>query len=51
MKVLVGTQNPGKLEGAKRAFERYFDNVEIVGVLVDSGVSKEPLNEEIRKRN
>ena len=49
MKVLVGTQNPGKLEGAKRAFERYFDNVEIVGVPVDSGVSKEPLNEEIRK--
>ena len=48
MKVLVGTKNKGKLEGAKRAFERYFDNVEIEGVSVDSEVSDEPLNEEIK---
>ena len=49
MKILVGTKNKGKLEGARRAFERYFDNVEIEGVSVESGVSSEPLNEEIRK--
>ena len=29
MKVLMGTKNPGKIEGAKQAFERYFNNVEI----------------------
>ena len=49
MKVLVGTKNKGKLEGAKRAFERYFDNVEIEGISVESEVSSEPLNEEIRR--
>ena len=32
MKVLMGTKNPGKIEGAKLAFERYFDDVEIVTV-------------------
>ena len=49
MKVLVGTKNKGKLEGAKRAFERYFEDVHIEGVNVDSEVSNEPLNEEIKK--
>ncbi|MBQ8299731.1 MAG: inosine/xanthosine triphosphatase [Clostridia bacterium] len=49
MKVLMGTKNPGKLEGAKQAFEKYFDNVEIEGVAVSSEVSDQPLNEEIIK--
>ena len=31
MKILMGTKNPGKIEGAKQAFEKYFDNVEIHG--------------------
>lgn len=43
----MGTKNPGKIEGAKRAFERYFENIEIVGVSVDSEVGDEPLNEQI----
>ena len=30
MKILIGTKNPGKLEGAKQAFEKYFDNIEII---------------------
>mgnify|MGYP003294421537 CR=1 FL=1 len=25
MKVLIGTKNPGKIEGAKQAFEKYFN--------------------------
>ncbi len=29
MKILMGTKNPGKIQGAKEAFEKYFDNVEI----------------------
>ena len=30
MKILIGTKNPGKLEGAKQVFEKYFDNIEII---------------------
>ena len=26
MKILMGTKNPGKIEGARQAFEKYFDN-------------------------
>jgi len=47
MKILMGTKNPGKIEGAKLAFEKYFDNVEIEGISVDSEVSDQPINEEI----
>ncbi len=43
----MGTKNPGKIEGAKQAFEKYFDNVEIEGVPVSSGVGDQPINEEI----
>ncbi len=46
MKVLIATQNKGKIEGAKRAFEKYFDNVEIIGVSAGSDVSEQPVNEE-----
>lgn len=49
MKVLMGTKNPGKIEGAKQAFEQYFENVEIEGISVDSEVGDQPINEEISK--
>lgn len=47
MKILMGTKNPGKIEGAKQAFERYFNKVEIEGIPVNSDVSVQPFNEEI----
>ncbi len=47
MKILIGTKNPGKIEGAKLAFEKYFDNVDIEGVSVNSEVSNQPINNEI----
>ena len=47
MKILIGTKNPGKIEGAKQAFEKYFDNVEIEGIPVNSNVGDQPINEEI----
>jgi inosine/xanthosine triphosphatase len=47
MKILMGTKNPGKIQGAKEAFEKYFDNVEIEGIPVNSDVSNQPLNEEV----
>ena len=47
MKVLIGTNNPGKIEGAKQAFEKFYKNVNIVGISVSSRVSNEPVNKEI----
>ena len=47
MRILMGTKNPGKIEGAKQAFEKYFENVEIEGVPVSSNVGDQPINEEI----
>lgn len=47
MKILMGTKNPGKIQGAKEAFEKYFENVEIEGIQVSSEVGDQPINEEI----
>ena len=47
MKVLVATKNQGKIEGARRALARYFDNFEIEGIPADSNVSDQPVNEDI----
>lgn len=47
MKVLIGTKNLGKIEGAKKAFEKFFENIEIEGINVSSDVGDEPLNKEI----
>jgi len=47
MKILMGTKNPGKIEGARQAFEKYFDNIEIEGISVESNVGAQPVNEEI----
>jgi len=47
MKVLIATKNQGKIEGAKRALLNYFDNVEIVGITVESNVGEQPVNDDI----
>ena len=47
MKILIGSKNPGKIQGAKEAFENYFDNFDIDGIPVSSDVSEEPINNEI----
>ncbi len=47
MKILIGTKNPGKIEGAKQAFSKYFEEVEIEGIAVSSEVGNQPVNEEI----
>ncbi len=47
MKVLIATKNPGKIEGAKQAFEKYFNNVQIEGISVSSNVGDQPVNDEI----
>lgn len=47
MKILIGSKNPGKIQGAREAFENYFDNFDIDGITVSSDVGEEPLNNEI----
>ena len=49
MKILMGTKNPGKIQGAKEAFEKYFNDVQIEGIAVNSDVSNQPLNKEVFK--
>lgn len=47
MKVLVATKNQGKIEGARRALNRYFKDFEIEGIPVSSDVGEQPVNDEI----
>jgi inosine/xanthosine triphosphatase len=49
MEILIGSKNPGKIEGAEKAFKRFFDNVKVEGVKVPSMVANEPCNEDIYK--
>lgn len=47
MKILIGTKNPAKITGAKEAFEKYYEQIDIEGIPVSSDVSEEPVNDEI----
>lgn len=47
MKVLIATKNQGKIEGAKRALQNYYSDIEIQGISVDSNVGEQPVDNEI----
>lgn len=47
MKALIGTKNPGKIEGAKLALLKFFENVDIEGIKVNSNVNDQPIDEDI----
>lgn len=47
MKILIATKNEGKIEGARRALQRYFDNFEITGIPADSEIGDQPVNKDI----
>lgn len=47
MKILIGTKNPGKIQGAKEAFDNYFNDIEVIGIPVSSDVSDEPVDLDI----
>ena len=49
MRVAIGSKNPTKVEGVRLAFERFFEDVEVLSVDVDSGVSYQPFGEEVIK--
>ncbi|MBU0558942.1 MAG: inosine/xanthosine triphosphatase [Bacteroidetes bacterium] len=46
MKILVGSKNPVKLESVRDAFSKYFNEIEIIGVDVNSNVPDQPINDE-----
>jgi inosine/xanthosine triphosphatase len=46
MKVLVGSVNPVKIEAAREALAKYFENVEVVGIAAESGVADQPMDDE-----
>lgn len=47
MKVLIGSKNPVKIRGAKKAFSQFFPKVEAQGLSVLSRVSSQPRGEEL----
>jgi inosine/xanthosine triphosphatase len=47
MKVLVGSENPVKIEAAKEVFSKHFGQISVTGVKVSSEVSTQPVDEEI----
>ena len=49
MKVLVGSQNPVKIEAVKDAFSKYFGDVEVIGMKVPSNVPDQPFGEDTYK--
>ena len=49
MKVLVGSKNREKVEAAKEAFMNYFEEIDCIGISVESNVPDQPVNEDIYK--
>jgi inosine/xanthosine triphosphatase len=47
VKVLVGSQNPVKVDAVKEAFSKFFEDTEVMAVKVDSKVSNQPKNDEV----
>ncbi len=46
MRILVGSENPVKVEAVREAFSKYFKNVEALGLKVDSKVPDQPIGRE-----
>lgn len=47
MKVLIASKNPAKIQGAKEAFEEYFEEVCVEGIPTNSDVPEQPVNQQI----
>lgn len=44
MKINIGSTNPNKVNAVKKAFSKYFKDVEVNATDVESGVSKQPMS-------
>lgn len=49
MKVVIATKNQGKIEGARRAFAHYFEDIVVEGIPASSEVGEQPVNADIYK--
>lgn len=52
MKILLGSENPAKINAVRNGFLKYkdfFGPIEVIGIKVDSGVNVQPINEEVFK--
>lgn len=49
VKVLVGSKNPVKINSVYEAFSKFFKNVEVTGIEVNSSVSQQPVDDETFK--
>ena len=49
VKVAIATANPVKIEAIKKAFELYFNDIEVLPFEVKSGVPSQPINEDVYK--
>jgi inosine/xanthosine triphosphatase len=45
MRIVVGSQNPVKQNAVLQAFSQYYDEVEVIPALVDSGVKPFPMSQ------
>lgn len=41
--VCIGSRNPSKIEGVKRAFQAFFKEVDVVGCAVETGLPPQPI--------
>jgi inosine/xanthosine triphosphatase len=46
MKIFVGSKNPVKIDAVREALSNYFQEIEIVGIEVESDVSIQPVGDE-----
>ena len=47
MKIYVGSKNPVKVKAVEKAFSKFFSDPIVVGKEVESGVSEEPIGDEV----
>ncbi|MDK6028674.1 inosine/xanthosine triphosphatase [Ignisphaera sp. 4213-co] len=50
LRVCVGSKNPSKIEGVRRAFQAFFNNVDVKGCAVETGLPPQPIGIEITMR-
>ncbi len=46
MKILVGSTNPVKINSVREAFSKYYSDIEVKGLKVNSGMPSQPIGEE-----
>ncbi len=46
MNILVGSKNPVKINAVREALSNYFQDIEVTGIEVESGVSIQPVGDE-----